>query len=166
VLTPEQQKVVEDHMGYAERIARYEVPHFVRDRLGHEEVLALCYFALVRAVLAWRGERDFLPLAKTAMKNMAMTAYKRDRYQRQWAALKDDDRPLAELCIDCRKSDVEKGWLVEAMEVALAKLRPRQRAVLRQHYLEGKGYKELGVGADNCGLRALARLRKLHPDGI
>jgi RNA polymerase sigma factor (sigma-70 family) len=159
-------KLAEDHIGYAERIARYEVPGYVRRRLGHDDVLSICLLGLCRAACARQPGRDFLPLAKVSMVRLCMLAYKRERYQAQWAQLCDEGRPLAEVCLDARVSDAEKGWLVEGIEAALGRLRPRQREALRRHYLNGESYKEMGPNWDDRGQRALARLRHLYPDGI
>ena len=133
-----------------------------------EDLFSVAYKALVKCIESWKPERSaFLTWAGIRVRGAVRDAIRDGRHARRRGRT-PETLTRGDFDDYSRKARIDAEWTREGWwDMALAGLKPVERQVIREHYLEGRNWREVAKMHDRSEAwaywmrgKALKRLRK------
>ena len=117
------------------------------DRDGLEDLAQEVFLRLFRALPHFRGQAQVTTFLYRIMVNLVNDEFRRRQKARRASPIEEEERTL-EHSAPGPLELLEQSQRQEAVEAALLRLDPRDRAILTLHYQEGRAYEEIAAILD------------------
>jgi RNA polymerase sigma-70 factor, ECF subfamily len=117
------------------------------DREGLEDLAQEVFLRLFRALPHFRGQAQVSTFLYRIMVNLVNDEFRRRQKARRASPIEEEERTL-EHSAPGPLELLEQSQRQEAVEAALLRLDPRDRAILTLHYQEGRAYEEIAAILD------------------